>query len=154
MWEDGSSKVYYELNICPEYLNLPLKEVTATLLHNMVHLYNALNGIQDCSRGGQYHNIKFKGCAEQHGLIVEKSDFNGFSKTFLTTETQDFVESLELPAFELFRNFEKKAPSNPSSTKKYECPDCQISVRATKEVNILCEDCDMKMKLAASSQDS
>ena len=35
----------------------------------------------------------------------------------------------------------------PSSTRKYICPICHQSVRATKVVNILCGDCMEKMEL-------
>ena len=33
----------------------------------------------------------------------------------------------------------------PSSTRKYLCPVCGNSVRATKDVNILCMDCNVQM---------
>jgi len=32
-----------------------------------------------------------------------------------------------------------------SSTRKYICPSCDMSVRATKAVNIQCNDCDCLM---------
>ncbi|MFI3166511.1 MAG: SprT-like domain-containing protein [Bacillota bacterium] len=36
-------------------------------------------------------------------------------------------------------------PKKKSSTRKYMCPNCGQSVRATKEVNILCGNCNVKM---------
>ena len=36
----------------------------------------------------------------------------------------------------------------PSSTRKYICPCCKNSVRATKTVNIICGDCMEKMEVA------
>lgn len=36
----------------------------------------------------------------------------------------------------------------PSSTRKYKCPVCGCSVRATKYVNIMCMDCGEPMVLA------
>ena len=36
----------------------------------------------------------------------------------------------------------------PSSTRKYICPCCKNSVRATKAVNIICGDCMEKMEVA------
>ena len=38
-----------------------------------------------------------------------------------------------------------KKPKKKSSTRKYICPVCHNSVRATKDVNILCMDCDEQM---------
>ena len=38
-----------------------------------------------------------------------------------------------------------KPPKKPSSTRKYICPCCGNSVRATKEINIICGDCMKQM---------
>ena len=71
----------HEINIGAGTLSRPIEEVTATLLHEMVHYYNYENGIQDCSRGNTYHNRRFKECAESHGLCVTHSDKYGWSHT-------------------------------------------------------------------------
>lgn len=63
---------FYEINICAEHLARPFEQVAETLLHEMVHLYNLQIGVQDTSRGGTYHNKKYKEAAEKHGLTVEK----------------------------------------------------------------------------------
>jgi len=34
----------------------------------------------------------------------------------------------------------------PSSTRKYFCPECSMSVRATRDVRIICADCGVLMK--------
>ena len=64
----------HEINIGAGTLARPIEEVAATLLHEMVHYSNYVNGVQDCSRGGTYHNKRFKASAESHGLIVNHSD--------------------------------------------------------------------------------
>ena len=61
----------HEINIGAGTLSRPIEEICATLLHEMVHYHNYLLGIQDCSRGGTYHNRRFRDSAEDHGLIVE-----------------------------------------------------------------------------------
>ena len=71
----------HEINIGAGTLSRPIEEVTATLLHEMVHYYNHVNGIQDCSRGNTYHNRKFRDAAEQRGLIIAHSDKYGWSHT-------------------------------------------------------------------------
>ena len=58
----------HEINIGAGTLSRPIEEVVATLLHEMVHYYNHVNGIQDCSRGNTYHNRRFKEAAEARGL--------------------------------------------------------------------------------------
>lgn len=85
---------FYEINICAEYLSRPFDKVAQTLLHEMVHLYNLQVGVQDTSRGGTYHNKKYKEAAEKHGLTVEKDAKYGWTKTSLNDEAQAFVDSL------------------------------------------------------------
>lgn len=62
-WQRGET-TRHELNIGAGTLDRPIENVVATLLHECVHLWNLQNGIQDCSRGGQYHNKRFKAMAE------------------------------------------------------------------------------------------
>lgn len=80
-WQDGTKEGgFYEINLCAEYLNRPFEETCCTLIHEMVHLWNLQEGVQDTSRSGTYHNKNFKTAAEAHGLIVEKTAKHGFSK--------------------------------------------------------------------------
>ena len=69
---NASGEKYREINLCAEYLDRPIFELAATLLHEMAHLYNLLHDIQDVSNNGYYHNMKFKATAEAHGLHIEK----------------------------------------------------------------------------------
>ena len=70
VWTD-TDRSYYEINITAEYLNRPIENVLATLQHEMVHLYCMVNGIQDTSKAGRYHNKNFKAEAEKRGLLIE-----------------------------------------------------------------------------------
>ena len=70
---DGEKKAH-ELNISSEYLARPFAEVVCTLLHEIVHLENLRNGVQDVARGGSRHNKKFADCAELHGMEGYKDD--------------------------------------------------------------------------------
>lgn len=134
---------YYEINICSEYLSRPTEQVIGTLLHEMVHLYNLQEGIQDTSRGGKYHNKKFKAVAEAHGLTIEKDEKYGWTKTSLNEDGKKFLQSLGDFKFDLFR---KKIPkigkaASKQSSRKYVCPMCGVIIRATKEVHVICADC-------------
>ena len=71
----------HEINIGAGTLARPIENICATLLHEMVHYYNYVNGIQDCSRGNTYHNKRFKAAAEERGLTVSHSDKYGWSHT-------------------------------------------------------------------------
>ena len=162
LWEvkDGAK---HEINIGAGTLARPIEEVAATLLHEMVHYYNYENGIQDCSRGNTYHNKKFKAAAEAHGLTVTHSDKYGWSHTAPGEALLDFILENGLTDILINRNeyggFQvtgtgthsgtgTTGPRRPSSTRKYICPCCKNSVRATKSVNIACLDCDVQMVVA------
>ena len=70
-WTAGTEQ-RHEINISTATLDRPIEETTATLLHEMCHLYNMVNGIKDTSGSANaYHNKRFKETAESHGLIIE-----------------------------------------------------------------------------------
>ena len=145
-WKDGTKNDgFYEINICAEYLNRPFEETCSTLIHEMCHLWNLQEGIQDTSRGGTYHNKKFKEAAEKHGLTVAKTDKHGWSKTGLTPETEAFVKSMEKQAFSIVRPKVSglKGAAKKQSSRKYVCPCCGAIIRATKEVYVICGDCEV-----------
>ena len=149
----------HEINIGAGTLARPIEEVVATLLHEMIHYFNYKNGVQDCSRGGTYHNNKFKSAAEARDLIVKHSEKYGWSHTSPSEELLDFVIEEGLSDILINRNeqsgfaiggtgthngTEGGAPK-PSSTRKYICPCCGMSVRATRTVRIACMDCQAQM---------
>lgn len=151
----------YEINIVAEYLNRDKYEIMSTLLHEMIHLHNMVNGIKDTTRNYTYHNKNFKYGAEAHGLIVTHDKRLGWSFTKLSESTKRLVDSFDIKeeAFYLARkdfsitgspirwDDEGEEIKKKSSSKKYVCPSCGIIVRATKDVNILCIDCDDELVL-------
>lgn len=152
----------YELNIAAEVLDYPIEETLDTMLHEMVHLYCREQGIQEVSRGGKYHNGKFKEQAERVGLTCYRTDKYGWN----TTPGDNLVAyALEKGWSEIkisrgFAGFIHTGPSGgaqhsgaatpgerrPSSTRKYICPGCGQSIRATKKVNVICGNCMEKMQ--------
>ena len=47
---------FHEINISAEHLDRPIENIMGTLCHEMVHYYCSLNGIEDTSQNGRYHN--------------------------------------------------------------------------------------------------
>ena len=160
IWQRKEDKTY-ELNIAAEVLNYPIEETLDTMLHEMVHLYCRQHDIKEVSRGGKYHNKRFKAIAEEHGLTCVPCGQYGWN----TTPGDNLVEyalnkgwneillgrnSLP-PAMRTGANGTAQpgtAPGGgkrPSSTRKLICPKCSQSVRATRKVNILCGDCLLPM---------
>ena len=154
----------HEINIGAGTLSRPIEEVAATLLHEMVHYYNYVKGVQDCSRGNTYHNRRFKEAAESRGLIVTRSEKYGWAHTAPGDDLLDFVLENGLTDILLNRNeftgFQITGtgthsgtgivlPPKTSSSRKYICPCCGMSVRATRVVRIACMDCREQMVMAS-----
>ena len=157
VWQrkDGGA---YELNIAAEVLNYPIEETLDTMLHEMVHLYCRENGIKEVSRGGKYHNKRFKAEAERRGLGCVPCGQYGWN----TTPSDNLVEYALSKGWNEIKIGRGSLPpiirtgasgtaqtgaettgggKRPSSTRKLQCPKCGCSVRATKTVRIMCMDC-------------
>lgn len=156
----------HELNIGAATLHRPIEEVIATMLHEMVHLYNIQHNVQDCSRGGTYHNKKFAEEAEKHMLHVEQHPKYGWTITSPTEQLLDYIiargwEDIHMtrnPLYSLLGPGGEKVKGNDpegqeqtekkkSSSRKYVCPKCGCIIRATKEVRVICADCDEMFEL-------
>ena len=140
----------HELNIGAGTLGRNIEDVSATLLHEMCHLYCYENGIKDTSRNYTYHNKRFRDVAESHGLIVKHHEKYGWGITSPGDDLLDLVLSAGLTDILIFRNEYSdlstgSIPPKKSSSRKYICPCCKNSVRATKVVNIACLDCQVPM---------
>lgn len=151
-WREDGGQGYREINIGAEQLDRPIENVIATLVHEMTHHCNDLHGIKDVSRGGTYHNKSFKEQAELHGLIIDYDSRIGWSVTSPSPALVAFIEGQGWHGVSLARTGGQAASGGasgrkPSSTRKYVCPVCGCSVRATKPVNIGCLDCGVQMEL-------
>lgn len=152
----------HELNIGADTLNRPIEETVATMMHEMVHLWNLAEGVQDCSRGGTYHNKRFKEEAERRALHIEHHKTYGWTITSPTEELIEYIISQGWTEVDMNRGggiwspppsaggkagsggqVPGGVPGTPkkSSTRKLVCPCCGNSVRATKTVRIMCMDC-------------
>lgn len=160
----------HEINISAEHLDRPIENIMATLQHECIHYYcQTVLNVADTSQFGRYHNKKFKTEAEARGLIITRADGIGWS---VTSPSEGFIKVLKEHNIEkpldinrdgLFldllgklgkggtdgvdRNgntlITKVKPKYPKqSTRKYICPCCGNSFRATKTINVLCMDCD------------
>lgn len=143
-WKQGQTE-RYNINISADYLDRPKEKIISTLMHEMCHLYALQNDIQDVSRSGIYHNKKFKKIAEEHGLHVEEADKIGWSVTSLTEDTKEWLKEncnfAEITIFKKRPLVADKASKPKQSSRKYICPCCGATVRATKELSIICGEC-------------
>lgn len=161
VWKTESGKASYELNIGADYLNRPIENIVATLIHEGCHLYAMQNGIKDTSNRGVYHNKRFKALAEERGLIIEKHSRYGWTITTPSEATINFCIDNDLQEVLITRHIGitftgvgtgkngNGTPVKPTAPKKgnsikWICPCCGAIVRSTKILNIVCGDCNEK----------
>lgn len=169
IWQ-ASGEAYREINICAEYIDRPISEVAATMLHEMAHLYNLTKGIKDVSNNGYYHNKKFKVTAESHGLSIGHDNTYGWTVTTLTADTAEWLA--QQPGMDditasrrMAMQIKTKADDDDGDGEttatikggrttsknrsiKYICPKCGAIIRATKQVNVICGDCNVPLEIA------
>ncbi len=79
----ADGQVRGEVLLAGEALHLQPSQVFEVLLHEAAHGLNAARGVKDSSRGGRYHNARFKTTAETVGLVVQAMPPYGWAKTSL-----------------------------------------------------------------------
>ena len=161
VWKTESGKASYELNIGADYLDRPIENIVATLIHEGCHLYAMQNGIKDTSNRGVYHNKRFKALAEDRGLIIEKHSRYGWTITTPSEATINFCIDNDLQEVLITRHTGitftgvgtgkngNGTPVKPTAPKKgnsikWISPCCGAIVRSTKILNIVCGDCNEK----------
>ncbi len=162
-WSDDGIPIK-EINMGAESLKRPVVEIIGTLLHEMVHYYCCINSIKDTSRNGIYHNKRFKVECEKRDLIIVQTPGIGFSVTSPSSSLINFVhEQGWEEKIKLFRTFDFRINGNESngksedkigndnnktksSTRKYICPCCGLSIRATRIVKVACMECNMQLE--------
>lgn len=159
----------HELNIAADWLQRPIENVVATMIHEMVHLYNIQEGIQDCSRGGSYHNKRFKEEAEKHMIRIDKDEKYGWTITSPTDELLEYIMDKGWGDIDMGRGFgwiggntgngkkgtgaaagadgepDKGKPK--TNSRRYVCPGCGLIARTTKDAKLFCGGCDVEMEL-------
>ena len=122
------------------------KNVFTEMLKYAALCYGYQNNIKVTSNRGIYHNKHFKEIAETHGLKCNYTKY-GWNNVKLNNigiklfNTYDWFFTIAGEKTVYNRN----ASGSTCSTKKYMCPVCGNSVRATKIINIACLDCNEKM---------
>ena len=161
----------HELNICADWLARPIENVVATMIHEMVHLYNIQNGIQDCSRGGSYHNKHFRDEAVKHMIAIDKDDKYGWTITRPTDELLEYIMLQGWDDIKMERGIffsgampgGNKGGNKPTGTgtpsigkpkpkgsnsRKHTCPCCGAIARTTKDIKLICGTCMADMEVA------
>lgn len=141
----------HEINITSESLSRDYIDIAKTMLHEMIHLYCTTNGIKDASRGGSYHNSKFKEESIKHGFYYKENSYDkkyGWTYSSLTEETIEKINKFKINKKALRRINRKDvldngtpSPSKKSNIIKWTC-GCGDIIRSSKpDILAICGKC-------------
>lgn len=130
-WEGAGGAGYCEINLGAATVNRPVIESIATLVHEMTHQWCYERGVKDTSRGGTYHNKRFKAEAERRGLLIGYDSRIGWSVTkpgpaLIAMAEQGAFDACERELHRIGGGARALPPGgkSESSTRKYVCPCC------------------------------
>lgn len=138
---------YKEINIGAGTLDRPIENVTATLLHEMIHEYCFMHGIKDTSRAGTYHNKRFRQEAEKRALHIDYDSRIGWSVTSPTEALIDFCIEHGLEDIQIARDDLTACMTGGTGTGRrinsyrHVCPVCGNIARTGKITKLICGEC-------------
>jgi hypothetical protein len=141
-WQNGESGELAEINFSAEHLGRSVEEIAETMLHEMAHHANSLDGISDCTIW-QYHNQHFKRRCEEIGLVCQKHPTRGWATTSLSDALKSKAAALKInaDAVTLFRTTPQASKAE-TKMKKWRC-SC-TTVRAAVPIDAICQKCGLE----------
>ena len=158
-WTDKYGVRYPEINFSAEHLMRPAQELYATMVHEVLHGYNAYMRIKDTSNNGVYHNRKWKLAAEQADLQFchpeaidgkpNKKSGWGITKAGPMLEADMLLLSLNDDAFTLARDQIKSKAAKKKKKTMYRWTCGCTKVWASTDVESTCtkSDCGERFQL-------
>jgi hypothetical protein len=152
-WADDQDGEFtrHEVFIAGELLKAGPTQVLATMLHEAAHALAHVRKIQDTSRGGRFHNARFKALAEDLGLSVEQTGSIGWSATSLTPAAAQVyaAQLVKLGKITAHRRHITRAEATGRKSSNNgvaaSCPTCGRKIRMSRSVNeagpIVCWPC-------------
>ena len=168
VWSSKDNAWFREINLCAEYLNRPPELVITTLQHELCHLWNIQQEVQDTSRRGQYHNGHFREVAEARGLIVRQHPTYGWCITEPGPEFIALVKKhcrtgcFKLERMKTYRDGTPKVTKpgddgrevtttrTKTSYRKHTCPGCGLTARTTRDAALICGACQQAMIMTSN----
>ncbi len=151
-WSTREGEMVAEITITAELLNRDPVDIIATIMHEIVHVWQHFLGLKGVSTGGR-HNRVFVEYAEIVGLEVQRPavDSYGLGYTRPSEELRERIEDEFQPdvaAFNLFRLIKTKETKK-VTTNAYWC-SCQgltLRIPAKQTLDATCHVCDVKFVL-------
>ena len=129
-------------------------DIVLECMHVLAHMYAESKNIKAVSREGHYHNAKFREIIDSTDLTAVYNDMTGWDKATpnaamtklcVSRKITDHTQVIRTYAAQFYTQLKTGTAvvyePKTSNARKYICPCCGNSVRATKDVSILCGDC-------------
>jgi hypothetical protein len=148
-----------EVLVSGEGLPRGARDVLGTLLHEAAHGLADTRGIQDTSRQGRYHNLKYAHLATELGLDVTCDPTTGWSQTTIPDQLAavyaDVLTDLAA-ALVLWRYAEQQRPTSTSSRNLLACAcPCGRKLRVAKQTleqaPIVCGACEQPFEASLTT---
>lgn len=146
-----------EIGLTPDGLVRGELAVCTTLAHELVHAYNATQGIRDVN--GQRHNKKFKAGCDRIGLGCENvsSTYGYMTDVSYNSENCnrmfDCILSVLTDSERALLNDLKSILEGEAPKKKnrnlavHQCPACGAKARASPTTSLICGECMVQMEV-------
>jgi len=135
-WVRGSDELA-EVLVGGEGLRRGGRDVLGTLVHEAAHGLATARNVADTSRGGRYHNARYRDLARSLGLSCEQAGSFGWTETDvpdgLATRYQTTLDRLD-EALVVYRRAESPRRSKRSTNYLPLCCSCGRRIRAAASV--------------------
>ncbi|MBH0775049.1 hypothetical protein [Nocardia bovistercoris] len=142
-----------ELFVGGEGFAFGARDVFGTLLHEAAHGIARTRDIQDVSRGGAYHNGRYRKIAEELGLAVARDGHRGWTDTTVPDEVaaryRRQIDALSKVLIAHRRNEHDPAPGTPKGTA---APEGEGQDRAPRNGRALVCGCDPVRRVRAAQR--
>jgi predicted SprT family Zn-dependent metalloprotease len=151
--EDADVSTMHEISLNPDHMSRGHKDGAGTLVHEMCHLERQITGKKPAL---PYHDKQWAEMMLKVGLTPYSIDKPGKMVGNKVTHNIDaggrFEKAFDAMPKEFLLPFshvslpDKNKASKTASKTKYTCPECETNAWAKPETNLMCGDCECKMK--------
>jgi predicted SprT family Zn-dependent metalloprotease len=148
-WSGSDAPAIHEISLNPEYLKREPIEVISTLVHEMVHLWQADFG----KPSPGYHNKEWAAKMKEIGLYPSSTGAEGGKETGKNCSHyiikgglfwelwQEMPKEYLYPLVCVSESGVNKASKNKT---KYTCPGCDSNIWGKDGLRVICEDCEQE----------
>ena len=159
-WSNSQGQHIHEISLSPDSLEQPMDETMSTLVHEMTHLWQYEFGNPG---SGNYHNRQWANKMKQLGLMPSSTGRPGGKEigspmSHYILEDGKFARAFKIMPMEYLipwnahmplqiKPLKRKEHQTNRNKNKYFCPNCSLNVWGKPNLDIRCEQCQLKLKV-------